>query len=268
MPGATHPDPLAALAARPSVAAAVDRARQACTELRWHPALRRRTAEVRTEACVRAAAASAELEGVRLPLAQVRAMVGAGSPDGFPDPVDPVDAVVRGALRATLDGHDLARGLTRAPGQALARLHALAATELVGTGGRDTVGRPRPEAAARVGALVRLLAGGSGAPGLVLAAVAEAEVTTTDAFTPAAGVVGRALSRTVVVGSGLDPHGVVVPERHGLADRPGREAALTGYASGAPEGVEAWVVWFGEAVVAGAQQGRQVADEVLAGRLA
>ncbi len=286
MPRPLAHDPLAALAARPAVAEAVDAARQACSELRWHPALRRRTAEVRTEACVRAAAASAEVDGVRLPLAQVRAMVvPAQQPAGsapttgtLPRPggaVDPVDAVVRGALRATLDSYDLARTLTRSPAQVLARLHTLAAADLFGRdaphGGprdHDSLGRPRPEARSRVDALVRLLAGGTEAPGLLLAALADAECTTTEAFVPGSGVLARALARTVVVATGLDPHGVVVPERHALADGPGREAALVGYARGTPEGVEAWVLWWGRAVVAGAEHGRVVADEVMAGRLA
>ncbi len=116
--------------------------------------------------------------------------------------------------------------------------------------------------------MVGLLAGGTQAPGLVLAALAEAELTVTAAFAPAGGVVARALARTVVVATGLDPLGVVVPERHALADRPGRDAALAGYASGGADGVEGWVVWWGGAVVTGAAQGRRVADEVLAGRLA
>ncbi|WP_380169432.1 hypothetical protein [Jannaschia sp. R86511] len=292
-------DPLATLSARPAVQQAVDAARQACSDLRWHPALRRRTAEVRTEACVRAAAASAELDGVRLPLAQVRAMVVPGGGTGAPGddrvgaaaavvdpaadpgpadasgpavPVDPVDAVVRGALRASLEAHGLARGLSRAPAQVLARLHTLAAADLVGRAagpaGTATLGRPRPEAAARVEGLVRLLADGTDAPGLVLAAVADAECVVTAAFTPGSGVLARALARTVLVGTGLDPLGVTVPERAALADRAGRDEALAAYASGGAAGVEAWVVWWGQTVVAGAEQGRRVADEVMAGRLA
>ncbi|MGJ7439824.1 cell filamentation protein Fic [Aquipuribacter sp. MA13-6] len=293
-------DPLAALSSRPAVVAAVEQAREACGALRWHPALRRRTAEVRTEACVRAAAASAEVEGVRLPLGQVRAMVGpatAGGPAvrevgsavgagaaaaaGVGSPArDAVDAVVRGSLRATLDTYDLARGLSRAPAQVLARLHTLAAADLVrlragaGPGAgpdstSDTLGRPRPDAAGRVDALVRLLTtDATKAPGLVLAAVADAECTTTDAFLPGAGVVARALARTVVVATGLDPSGVTVPERFALLDAPGRLEALSGWSSGTVEGVEAWVLWWGRAVVVGADHGRQVADEVLAGRLA
>lgn len=281
------PDPLAALAARPAVADAVDRARQACTELRWHPALRRRIPEVRTEACVRAAAASAELDGVRLPLEQVRAMVAglAGPPAGGSGPAlpggadgrDPVEAMVRGALRANLACHDLARTLGRSPAQVLAQLHTLAAADLVAAGGAgvaggaavaDTLGRPQPGTAPRVEGLTRLLAGGTDAPGLVVAAIADAECTVTEAFVPATGVTARALARTVVVSAGLDPHGVVVPERHALADRAGRQAALERYRSGSADGVEAWVLWWGEAVVAGAAHGRAVADQVLAGRLA
>lgn len=285
MPG---PDPLAALASRPTVVDAVAAARQACTELRWHPALRRRTAEVRTEACVRAAAASAELDGVRLPLAQVRAMVAPTGPTGghvvgaadavgpveAVDGLDAVGAVVRGALRATLATFDLARGLDRAPAQVIARLHTLAAADLValadqaGPVGGGSLGRPAASATGRVQGLVRLLAGGTHAPGPVLAALAEAELTVTGAFTPSGGVVARALARTVVVASGLDPHGVVVPERHGLTDRSGREAALAGYATGDVDGVQAWVLWWAEAVVAGAGHGRRVAEEVMAGRLA
>jgi hypothetical protein len=266
------PDPLAALIARPAVADAVDRARQACTELRWHPALRRRIPEVRTEACVRAAAASAELDGVRLPLEQVRAMVGGLSAPTDPRDAggrDPVEAAVRGALRANLACHDLARTLGRSPAQVLAQLHTLAAADLVaGAAAADTLGRPQPGTAPRVEGLTRLLAGATDAPGLVVAAVADAECTVTEAFAPAAGVTARALARTVVVSAGLDPHGVVVPERHALADRAGRQAALEGYRSGSADGVEAWVLWWGEAVVAGAAHGRAVADEVLAGRLA
>ncbi|WP_460459902.1 hypothetical protein [Angustibacter peucedani] len=45
----------------PGVAEAVDAAREACTQLRWHQALRRRTDEARAETTARAARATAEL---------------------------------------------------------------------------------------------------------------------------------------------------------------------------------------------------------------
>ncbi|WP_246783764.1 Fic family protein [Cellulomonas persica] len=53
---------------------AVERARAACDELRWHEAYRRRWREVRAEAGLRAAHASAALEGARLPLDLVRSL--------------------------------------------------------------------------------------------------------------------------------------------------------------------------------------------------
>ena len=48
-----------------------------------------------------------------------------------------------------------------------------------------------------------VLRAGTAAAGL--AALADAEVTTTRAFEPSAGVLARALARTVVVATGLDP---------------------------------------------------------------
>ena len=255
--------PLDALAARPEVAEAVAAAREACTALRWHPALRRRVAEVHTEVCVRAAAASAEAEGVRLPLDLVRAEVLAGPTPGTGR--EPVHAVVVGALRATLALDDVGPRLGTAPAQALARLHTLAASGLVPP---ERLGRPRPEVSERLGALTRLLSTGSSSiPSLVLAAVAYAEIITLDAFPPVSAVLGRAVARGVATGGGLDPLGVTVPERHVLADRAGHDAALAGYGSGG-DGATAWVVWWGGAVVAGAEHGRAVADAVLAGRLA
>ncbi len=96
--------PLAVLAARPEVVAAVAASRTACAELRWHPALRRRAAAVHAEVCVRGAAASAEAAGARLPLAAVRSEVlhgagagasggvGAGAPGGAAGPAAPPEA--------------------------------------------------------------------------------------------------------------------------------------------------------------------------------
>ena len=256
------PGPLDALAARPEVVDAVAVAREACTALRWHPALRRRVAEVHTEVCVRAAAASAEAEGARLPLDLVRAEVLAG-----PAPAtgrEPVHAVVVGALRATLALDDVGPRLLTAPAQALARLHTLAAAGLVPP---ERLGRPRPEASQRLGALTRALSVGGSTPSLVLAAVACAEIVTLDVFPPVSAVVGRAVARGVVTAGGLDPLGVTLPERHVLSDRAGHDAALAGWAAGG-DGAAAWVVWWGGAVVAGAEHGRAVADAVLAGRLA
>ncbi len=254
------------LVADPRVVSAVAEARDACSALRWLPAMRRRTEQVRVEACVRAAAASAEVDGARLPLEQVRSLVAAQ--EHVPargDHRDPVLALVTGALRVTLDAHGSAVALGRAPRQVMARMHALAAADLVAD--RTALGRPSPAAVQRLDLLARLVVDRSPAPALVVAALVDAEVTTSEAFVPVSGVVARALARCVVVHGGLDPAGVVVPERHAVADRAGREAALAGYRAGGPDGVVGWVRWWGDAVVAGAAEATRVAEHVMAGRL-
>ncbi|MFP5334471.1 MAG: Fic family protein [Actinomycetes bacterium] len=275
-------DPLTSLAALDGVAEAVDEARGACERLRWHPALRRRTAECRVESGVRAARCSAALEGGRLPLELVRdAARGAAEL-----PSDGAGLVVRGALRAHAEAERLAdaggRSLAAAPWQALARLHVAAAAGLVDA---DALGRPRlagepprdvpegalapdgAELAARLEALGGLLSTPTAAPVLVLAAVAHAEVMTLRPFVAGNGLVARALAHALVVGRGLDPTGVAVPEAAHLSDANGYAAALAGYASGSRDGVAAWVRHCGWAVVAGAGEGTVVADAVLAGRL-
>ena len=82
------------------------------------------------------------------------------------------------------------------------------------------------------------------------------------------GVVARALERALVQRTGLDPTGVAVTElghfRQGL---PAYVGALTAYASGSRDGVRLWVEHSCEALVSAAEEGRSVADAVLAGRL-
>jgi Fic family protein len=265
------------LAVLPGVDEAVAAARDACTELRWHPALRRRTAEARAEATIRAARCSAALDGARYPLDLVRdAARGAAA---LPD--DPTGHVARGALRAVTEAGHLEAAVSRTPAQALARLHVAAAAGVVPD---DALGRPRaagetpgdggdtpaPEGAAlsaRLADLSGLLEAPAAAPTLVVAAVAHAEVATMRPFVAGNGVVARALARAVVVGRGLDPMGVVVWEAGHLTAGPRYGTALAAYAAGTPDGVAHWLRHCAQAVVDGAGEGRAVCDAVLAGRL-
>ncbi len=280
--GSVPQDPLVRLAALPGVAQEIERARQACETLRWHPAMRRRSAECRAESAVWAARASAALEGARLPISLVRdAVRGAREL-----PQDPAGQVVAGATRAVAEAERLsergARAIADAPRQALVRLHLAAVSGVVPD---ERVGRPRrgderprgadtgmppapaaTEATARLDALVALLEAPSRAPVLVLAAVASAEILTAAPFVDGNGVVARALARALVVGRGLDPMGVAVPEAAVLADPSGYALALTGYATGTSEGVAAWLRFCAGTVVAGAAEGTVIADAVLAGR--
>jgi Fic family protein len=267
---------LAALRTAPGVEATIAAAREACTELRWHPALRRRSEEARAEAGVRAARGSAALEGARYPVDLLRdAARGAAA---LPD--DASGRSAAGALRAITVAREVERTVRSAPAQALARLHLAATAGLLPP---DEAGRPRtdgpprdgfgdpapvgPALAARLEGLSALLGAPDETPALLVAALAHAEVLAVRPFRAGNGVVARALARAVLVGRGLDPTGVVVWEAAHLAAGPRYREALLGYASGRAEGVAAWLVHCGEAVVAGAGEGRAVADAVLAGRL-
>jgi Fic family protein len=275
-------DPLLTLVELDGVADAVAEAREACERLRWHPAVRRRAAECRAEAGVRAARCSAALEGGRLPLEYVRnAVRGAGDL-----PSDAAGVVVRGAIRAHAEAErltvDAGRPLIAAPWQALARLHMSAAAGLVDS---SELGRPRrpgesprdapsgtvvpdgEQVTVRLRALADLLSGRSAAPVLVVASVAHAELLTLRPFTTGNGVVARAVAHALVVGRGLDPMGVAVPEAAHLSDAAGYAAASDAYCSGTAAGVSEWIRHCAWAIVAGAAEGTRIADSVLAGRL-
>jgi Fic family protein len=265
------------LGALPGVEEAVTAARDACTELRWHPALRRRSAEARAEATIRAARCSAALDGARYPVDLVRdAARGARE---LPD--DPTGLVARGALRAVTEARQLEATVSRTPSQVLARLHVAAAAGVVpddalgrprtaGEAPGDGGGTPAPDGAAlsaRLVSLAELLEAPATAPALVVAAVAHGEVATLRPFVAGNGVVARALARAVIVGRALDPMGVVVWEAAHLNAGPRYASALAAYASGTPDGVAHWLQHCAQAVVDGAGEGRAVCDAVLAGRL-
>lgn len=272
-------DPLAYLAELDGVPQAVEAARKACDALRWHQALRKRGEQARAESTVRAARCSAALDGARLPLELVRdAARGART---LPD--DGAGRSVHGALRAASQVDTLLRGAWRqAPLQALANLHVAAAAGLVPD---DELGRPRRdgekpadlpglgpacagrELAARLDGVAQLIAGDTAAPALVLAAVVHAEVLTLRPFTAGNGVVARAMARMLVVGLGLDPTGVAVPEAGHLADASGYASCAGSYLRGGPPGVLLWVEHCSRALVDGAAEGVAVCDAVIAGRL-
>ena len=261
----------------PGVADSVTQAREACTRLRWHPALRRRTAEAAAESRVRAARASAALEGAQLPVAMFRDAARGAEP--LPD--DPVGRVAHGALRAVAETEHLGQNWQATSAQAMARLHLAAATGVLDEG---DLGRPRrpdeppregaadlpaPMGAAlraRIQATADLLGAAPSAPALLVAALVHAEVLTARPFVACNGVVARSLARAVVVTRGLDPAGVAVWEAGHLASGPTYQAALAGYASGDPDGLALWLRTAAKAIVDGAAEGARVCDAVVAGR--
>lgn len=240
-------DALAAVAALPGVFESVEAARgsvdRLLRELRGG-ALRRRVTEVTAESVRVAAWSSAALEGRGGDLAD------------FVAPVE--DPLGRNAWRLHVELAALGRTWGTAPGQALARMHVLAAADLV-PGGR--LGRPvGPEAAARLEALVEVLARPTEAPAVVVAAVAHGEVLATGAFGTGSGLVARAASRCVLVSRGLDPRTAAVPEHGHLAlGAEAYGAALAAYRSGTPEGVAGWVSHCAQAIALGGREGLRIA---------
>src|SRR5262249_38532250 len=146
----------------------------------------------------------------------------------------------------------------RAPLQALARLHLLAASDLVDN--QEQLGRPRP--ADGIGARLDLLAQTvttSTTPGPVIAAVVHGELLTFPPFGSADGVVARAASRLVAVATGLDPHNLGVPEVSWLRRASGYPGAATEFAGGTAEGVGRWLIMCCEAFEAGAREATSIA---------
>ncbi len=242
-------DPLAPLLDLPGVADGVARTRGAVDTLLGNRTLRRRSADVSAESSLRGAWASAWLAGDEVPLEQVRS--GAAGDR----------SVVQGALRVQAAVGALADTWTRAPRQALARLHALAAADLVGA---DDLGRPRPGTADRLDTLAAVLAATS-APAVVVAGVVHGELLGLDAFTPSSGVVARAAVRLTLIERGLDPKSLVVVEAGHRELRAGYDEALEAYRSATPAGIAAWLVHCADAVVAGAQEATAICEAIARG---
>lgn len=237
----------------PGVADAVELVRAAVGDLRRHPANRRGWPRSAAAAAVRAARASAALDG--------------GSQVIDSDAETITDPVLAGALRANAGVAELAGVWERAPLQALARLHMLAAADLPGM---PELGRPRDGAVVSTGVPVDQvaprLAGvaravtGSGWPGPVLAAIVHGEVLTIQPFGSADGVVARAASRLTMMASGLDLQGLTVPEVSSVR-HPGRyRERAGGYSSGGPEGLRDWILYVCDCLIDGAREGRSIAD--------
>jgi hypothetical protein len=239
-------DPLAPLLELPGVADAVSRARAALVVLHNHPANRRGWPATAAEASLRAARASAALDGA--PIA---------SGDQVRDPV------LAGAVRAAAELGRLLPTWRSAPLQVLARLHVLAAAGLVPAEERPgTLGRPRPDpvVAQRLGLLAELVTGGTSVAAPVLVAVVHGELLALAPFATANGVVARAAARLAAVGTGLDPKGLAVPEVGHLRHAAEYRSAADGFAGGRPDAIAAWLRHCCAQWEAGAREGVSIAN--------
>jgi Fic family protein len=274
------PDHLAALLELPGVPESVVKARTAIDGLLNHRVLRRRSAEVTAESALRGARASAELEGAGIELERLRGQLLAGGTVTLPSKDERGARVVEGAVRLHAELGSILPAWKHSPRQALARLHVLAAGELVEAA---SLGRPRSattayddpldlgpapdplEVAARIDGLSRVLMSPTAAPAIVVAAVVHGELLALRAFGSLDGLVARAAARLVLVERGLDPKAVSAPEvghselHHDYAD------AARGYVSGGPDGVARWIDHCAAAVALGAREGLAVCEAIARG---
>ncbi|MEP6599173.1 MAG: oxidoreductase [Actinomycetota bacterium] len=245
-------DPLLPLLDLAGVDDSVAQTREAVNNLLANRVLRRRSAEVSVESALRGAWASAWLAGTELALADVRSGAAAKDP------------VMQGALRAQSAIGALADTWTRAPRQVLARLHALAAADLVPDSA--LLGRPAaaPAVAARLDTLAAVLAQTS-APAIVVAGVVHGELLSLDAFPPVSGLVARVAVRLTLVQRGLDPKSLVVVEvgHRELGDS--YPLALEAYRGGTSEGVALWLRHCADAVVEGAREASAICTALARG---
>ncbi len=221
------PDPLADLAQLPGVPSAVAAATAAVVVVLRDRGLRRVGDQARAEALLASAEASASL-------------------------TDDPDRWRAGSARLAAELPALAGLIRMAPGQALARAHAVVARGLV----RDEdLGRTSGDAAtaARMRDLAALLSRPTTAPVVVLGAVVHAEIAAVEAFGPASGLVARAAEHLVLVSGGLDPYAVIVVEAGHAGDPAGYRAGLAAYANGGVSGVGGWVIACAAAVARGAE---------------
>nr|WP_221308851.1 oxidoreductase [Nocardiopsis mwathae] len=255
------------IAELPGVDAAVEQARTVVDRLLGHRVLRRRSADVSMESALRGARASAVLEGADADVETLEHVRSGASGDPR----------VKGALRVSGELGILVETWPKAPLQALARLHTLAAADAVPA---DRLGRPRAggengqgreggesavdplglgaapapaEVSARLGALNSLLATRSSVPALVVGAIVHGELAALRPFGWGDGIIARAAERLTLIERGLDPKSLVPPELGHLESGAEYGAALRGYLAATPEGVGTWVVYCCRAVEAGAR---------------
>ena len=227
------------------VIAAVEDARSAITALRRHPANRKGWPRTAAAASVRAARASAAIDGAPLAL------------DADADAV--VDPVLAGAVRVAAAIGSLTTIWPRSPLQALARLHTLAAADLVPA---ERLGRPRtgdPAVGAGLAGLSEFVTTAPW-PAPIQVAVVHGELLTLAPFGHADGVVARAAARLTMISSGLDPAGLAVPEVAHLRSGVRYRELARGYGTGDPAAVAVWVVEACRCLTVGAREGVSIAD--------
>ena len=230
-------DPLAWLMTLEGVPSALASARDGIDVVLRDRGLRRTSPETTAESLLRGAHASAVLEGSTSSLAQIRA--------------GEADEIAADAVRVSAEVLALMPVVRAQPLQALARLHALAAS---GSLPPERLGRPRDaDAAKTLRALAGLITARTEAPALAVAAVVHADLATAAPFPSHNGIVARAAERLLLAARGVDEKSLVVPEAAHLALRAQYESNLRGWASGSAAGRHSWLLYAAEAFAGAAE---------------
>ncbi len=242
--------PLAPLMELPGVAHAAERARDALAAVHRHRANLRGWPSTAMEASWRGGRSSAAIDGGSVELRR----------DGDYD-----DPLLSGAMRVAqaLDGESLEQLVgvyRRAPAQALARLHVLAAADLVDDPAE--LGRPRigAEVSARLHLLGQVITSRAPAAAPVVAAVVHGELLALAPFAEANGIIARGASRLSCVATGLDPHNLGVPEVAWLKRSADYHRAASGFGEGTPDGVRDWILLCCTALEEGAAEAASIAE--------
>ncbi|WBB77934.1 oxidoreductase [Micromonospora sp. WMMD882] len=242
-------DPLAPLLDLADIAPAVERARDQVDQALRHRALRRHGGQVAAEVSLRSAVASAALEGYP----HERETVRAGTV---------TDPVTQGALRVAGALPGLTELWPRAPRQVLAKLHVLAARDVVP---EAELGRPvtDPLVGARLDGLATLVAGGTSVPPPVLAAVVHGDLLALRPFAGPSGVVARAAARLVLMSTGFDPRGLLATDVGHREREPEYVGAAGAFATGTPDGLRSWLRHCMAATELAAAQLTTIGDDIL-----
>lgn len=245
---------------------AVDEVYAACARLRFAEGLRRRWPEARAEAAIQEASHLAFLEGVRMPLSQLRDLVSAPG-------VDAAEPAAAQALGLWAAAWDLQRSLPAlnsreappgnpAPAPAvLADINRAASTYLVAAGlvSSRQVGFPaNPGVLAEVVALSRQ----DDRPAIVRAALAWRLIASNRLFPVAPHATAAIFAKWMLAREGVEPTGVAV-----LSRWPARNRSAYGHLvadAGADDA--AWARFLSQSLREGCAAGEQIALSVQAGR--
>lgn len=237
-------DLLASLARLEGVPSAVAASRDSVDAVLRDRGLRAVAADTSAQALVAAARANAALA--------------AGDDDG---PATDSSTLEGATVRLYTEIVDVSRLIRVAPGQAIARAHAVFGRGILAD---DQLGRARddPDVAGRMASVNQLLTAATSASVIVVAGIAHAELVSCRPFTAGSGVVARAVEHMILIDGGIDSPAVTIPEAgHGMvaddtagpAQVNGYREALENYRSGTADGARRWLLHVADAVARGAE---------------